>query len=120
MIKKEDSYWNWNREKIGKEDINEEYKMQEIKKSKMHLKFEEKNKNALLLQNASNLLSDWPVGHDEILVKMKFCTYNFASDVFESKIQFQKHFAKQLFSSAMSYASYDIKRHIMTNYAYEI
>ena len=27
-------------------------------------------------------------GHDEILVKIKFCTLNFASDVFGSKIQF--------------------------------
>jgi hypothetical protein len=33
---------------------------------------------------------DWgsPLGHKEILVKIKFCTWNFASDVFESKIQF--------------------------------
>jgi hypothetical protein len=37
------------------------------------------------------------LGHDEFLVKKKFCTWNFASKVFGSRIQFKKHFAEQLF-----------------------
>ena len=37
------------------------------------------------------------LGLAEILEKMKFCTLNFASYVFGSKIQFEKHFTKQFF-----------------------
>ena len=36
-------------------------------------------------------------GLGEILVQMKFCTWNFALDVFGSEIQFYKHFATELF-----------------------
>jgi hypothetical protein len=42
-------------------------------------------------------LETWGIRHGGNLVKMKFSTWNFASDVFGRQIQFEKHFAKKFF-----------------------